>query len=111
MLVQLATVLKKLQATVDETTRIIKTLTIDLDKIAHQGNDLTQKFNDLMVDINAKMTKLNPFFQSIENVGGNLEKATNKVKDQPSTNHRSFKFSPTLAGKLAKTAWKIYRKK
>lgn len=109
MLVQLAKVLKNLQATVEETTKTVKTLTIDVDKIANQGNDLTAKVNVLMDDVNSKIASLNPLFGTLENVGTSLEKMTDK--SESSSKLHLGKLTPKTAGKLAKVAWKIYRKK
>lgn len=110
MLFQLAKVFKNLRATVLETTKAVKTLTIDLDKIANQGNNLTGKINDLMDDVNQKSGKLNPFFQSLENFGNSLTRFSNKSND--SQYKKGWKIlSPWMAQKVAKGAWKVLRKK
>lgn len=77
-LVQTAKLLQELQETMKETTKMVEILSKNTDQIMDQSTKLVDKTNTLMDDVNSKSAKLNPLFDTVENLGKKSAAATSK---------------------------------
>lgn len=81
-LISTAKLLNELQDTIKETTKMVEVLSKNTDDIMQQTNQLVDKTNTLMDDVNSKSSKLNPLFDTVENLG---KKSANATAEKPSS--------------------------
>ncbi|WP_099975097.1 DUF948 domain-containing protein [Lactobacillus terrae] len=107
-LVQTVKVLQELQKTVAESTELLKVSTDKAEKIMEESSELVSKTNELMDDVNYKASKLNPLFDTVENIG---TKTANATSNNPEESN-AFGISNMLKmAKIATSTAKIFSRR
>lgn len=103
--------LSKLTQTINEMNKSIKMLTDDADGIAHEVEDLVQKTNTLMADINQKSAKIDPVFDAAADLAKSVSDLNTAGQDLAGHLKDSVQKTTkmSLAYNTGRKAFKVYR--
>lgn len=72
-------VLKRITNTLDKSTETIEKSTQGIEEITKETTTLLQTTNDTLVDVNGKLSKLDPVFQVIHDAGESAQNMTSSL--------------------------------
>ena len=103
--------LVKMNKTLGEVNRSMKSMTSDIDVISHQAEDIMANANELLTDVNKKVATIDPVFQAAADLGESVSDqntATRNLTDRVGvTAKKTAKTS--MAARVSKTAFDLYR--
>jgi len=103
--------LVKMNKTLGEVNRSMKTMTSDVDVISHQAEDIMANANELMEDVNKNVATIYPVFQAAADLGesvSDLNTATRNLTDRVSETAKTTA-KTSLAARAGKTVFDLYK--
>lgn len=68
-----------------QATKVLKELVSTIEVVTDEADQLLEKTNVLVDDVNFKLETLNPLFMTVENLGEKAERATSNEKPEKSS--------------------------
>jgi len=103
--------LVKMNKTLGEFNKSMKTMTSDIDVISHQAENIMANANELIEDGNQKVATIDPVFQAAADLGesvSDLNTATRNLTERVGETAKTTA-KTSIAARMGKTAFDLYR--